>query len=69
MQVLDEILVGSKNPSELSRISIKLNGQLLSAHALNDILVAHPCPATVSRFSFRYVSFQQSKTFFLEKNS
>ncbi|XP_020274422.1 probable NADH kinase [Asparagus officinalis] len=52
-QVLDEILEGHRSPSDLSRISIKLNDQLLSTYALNDILVAHPCPATVSRFSFR----------------
>uniref|UniRef100_A0A1D1ZBU8 NADH kinase n=1 Tax=Anthurium amnicola TaxID=1678845 RepID=A0A1D1ZBU8_9ARAE len=52
-QVLDEILEGHKVPSELSRISIGLNGCLLPTFALNDVLVAHPCPATVSRFSFR----------------
>ncbi|XP_010924699.1 probable NADH kinase [Elaeis guineensis] len=52
-QVLDEILEGHKHPSELTRISVNLNGNLMPTSALNDILVAHPCPATVSRFSFR----------------
>ncbi|CAK7351817.1 unnamed protein product [Dovyalis caffra] len=52
-QVLDDILAGQKVPSKLSRISISVNSQLLSTYALNDILIAHPCPATVSRFSFR----------------
>lgn len=52
-QVLDEILEGTKLPVDLSRISIKLNDQILPTYALNDVLVAHPCPATVSRFSFR----------------
>ncbi|KAF6159227.1 hypothetical protein GIB67_031998 [Kingdonia uniflora] len=52
-QVLDEVLEGNKAPTELSRIAISANGQMLSKYALNDILIAHPCPATVSRFSFR----------------
>ncbi|XP_074564877.1 putative NADH kinase isoform X2 [Curcuma longa] len=52
-QVLDEILEGHKLPSQLSRISVSLNGHRLPTYALNDILAAHPCPASVSRFSFR----------------
>ncbi|XP_042468624.1 probable NADH kinase [Zingiber officinale] len=52
-QVLDEILEGHKLPSQLSRISVSLNGHCLPTYALNDILAAHPCPASVSRFSFR----------------
>ncbi|XP_039143546.1 probable NADH kinase [Dioscorea cayenensis subsp. rotundata] len=59
-QVLDEMLESRKEPSKLSRISISLNGSKLSAFALNDILVAHPCPATVSRFSFRIKSNDQN---------
>ncbi|KAJ0964845.1 hypothetical protein J5N97_025983 [Dioscorea zingiberensis] len=60
-QVLDEILEGCKEPSKLSRISISLNGSKLSTFALNDILAAHPCPATVSRFSFR-IKIDEQKT-------
>uniref|UniRef100_A0A0D9XCQ6 NADH kinase n=1 Tax=Leersia perrieri TaxID=77586 RepID=A0A0D9XCQ6_9ORYZ len=52
-QILDATLDGSRQPSELSRISVKLNGLQLPTYALNDILVSHPCPASVSRFSFR----------------
>ncbi|KAF9672595.1 hypothetical protein SADUNF_Sadunf11G0058500 [Salix dunnii] len=52
-QVLDDILVGQKVPSNLSRISLSVNSQPLSSYALNDVLIADPCPATVSRFSFR----------------
>ncbi|KAK2967236.1 hypothetical protein RJ640_002063 [Escallonia rubra] len=51
--ILDEILEGRTLPSEVSRMSICVNSELLSTYALNDVLVAHPCPATVSRFSFR----------------
>ncbi|KAK6934132.1 NAD kinase [Dillenia turbinata] len=51
-QVLDNILEGRSSPSELSRMSICVNSKLLSTYALNDVLIAHPCPATVSWFSF-----------------
>ncbi|KAK9150733.1 hypothetical protein Syun_009042 [Stephania yunnanensis] len=44
-QVLDEILEGRKSPSTLTRILVSVNGQMLPHLALNDILVAHPCPA------------------------
>lgn len=52
-QVLDDILGGQIVPSDITRMSISANSQLLSTYALNDILIAHPCPATVSRFSFK----------------
>ncbi|KAK9268691.1 hypothetical protein L1049_000451 [Liquidambar formosana] len=52
-QVLDDILEGRTVPSKLSRMSICVNSRLVSTYALNDILMAHPCPATVSRFSFK----------------
>ncbi|XP_074319236.1 NADH kinase [Silene latifolia] len=52
-RVLDGILDERTVASEISRISIKLNSQLLPTHALNDVLIAHPCPASLSRFSFR----------------
>jgi NAD+ kinase len=53
-QILDATLDGSRWPLGLTRISVKLNGIQLPNYALNDILVSHPCPASVSRFSFRY---------------
>lgn len=52
-QVLDDILDDRRTPSNLSRMSICLNSQLLPTYALNDALLAHPCPATVSRCSFK----------------
>ncbi|KAH6837280.1 kinase 3 [Perilla frutescens var. hirtella] len=52
-QVLDSILENRSEPSELSRMAITVNSKLIPTYALNDILLAHPCPATVSRFSFR----------------
>ncbi|XP_040988288.1 NADH kinase isoform X2 [Juglans microcarpa x Juglans regia] len=52
-QVLDNVLEGRKAPSDLARISTYVNSKLLSTYALNDILIAHPCPAALSRFSFK----------------
>ncbi|EOY13513.1 NAD(H) kinase 3 isoform 2 [Theobroma cacao] len=51
--VLDSFLEGQTVPSKLSRISVSVNSKALPAYALNDILIAHPCPATLSRFSFK----------------
>ncbi|XP_045801052.1 NADH kinase [Trifolium pratense] len=58
-QVLDGILEGRVAPSELTRIRISVNGLHLSTYALNDVLVAHPCPASLSRFSFRITKEDQ----------
>ncbi|XP_038905976.1 NADH kinase isoform X2 [Benincasa hispida] len=52
-QVLDSILSGEAVPSKLSRISLSVNSELLTKYPLNDVLIAHPCPASVSRFSFK----------------
>ncbi|CAL9121120.1 unnamed protein product [Musa textilis] len=52
-QVLDNILESYIQPSEISRLSITVNRHPFPTFALNDILIAHPCPAMVSRFSFR----------------
>ncbi|VFQ84179.1 unnamed protein product [Cuscuta campestris] len=52
-QVLDDILENRTKPAEVSRMLVSLNSQHLPTYALNDILVAHPSPATVSRLSFR----------------
>ncbi|OVA14290.1 Inorganic polyphosphate/ATP-NAD kinase [Macleaya cordata] len=61
-QVLDDILEGRKDPHELSRIAISVNSQVLSKYALNDILIAHPCPASASRFSFKITTDGQSNS-------
>ncbi|KAK6134446.1 hypothetical protein DH2020_031811 [Rehmannia glutinosa] len=51
--ILDDILENRSEPSELARMAVSVNSKLISTSALNDVLLAHPCPATVSRFSFR----------------
>ncbi|KVI02137.1 ATP-NAD kinase-like domain-containing protein [Cynara cardunculus var. scolymus] len=48
-QILNNILEDRTAPSEVSRMSIHVNSIPLSTYALNDILLADPCPASVSR--------------------
>ncbi|XP_030525496.2 NADH kinase-like [Rhodamnia argentea] len=52
-QMLDDILDDRLIPSKLTRLAVHVNSHLMPKYALNDILVSHPCPAAVSRFSFR----------------
>jgi len=52
-QMLDDILDGNTKPVELTRISTFIDGVRIDAPALNDILIAHPNPAAISRCSFR----------------
>lgn len=59
-QVLDDILGKRVSPSDITRLSVCVNSQMLPTHALNDILIAHPCPAAVSRCSFRLRNNSQS---------
>ncbi|KAJ8423453.1 hypothetical protein Cgig2_009355 [Carnegiea gigantea] len=59
-QVLDDILEKRATPSDITRVSVCVNSQSLPTHALNDVLIAHPCPASVSRFSFRLRDNSQS---------
>ncbi|KAK3238916.1 hypothetical protein CYMTET_51118 [Cymbomonas tetramitiformis] len=50
-KVMGEILDGVRQPTKLARIRTLLNGEELMP-ALNDILIAHPSPAAVSRYSY-----------------
>ena len=51
--MLDDILDGIREPVELTRISTAIDGVRIDAPALNDVLIAHPNPAAISRCSFR----------------
>ncbi|KAL8239314.1 hypothetical protein R6Q59_015881 [Mikania micrantha] len=61
-EILSNILEGRTTPSELSRMSVHVNSKPLSTYALNDILIADPCPASSSRFSFRIKKDGQSSS-------
>ncbi|GLJ16918.1 hypothetical protein SUGI_0292070 [Cryptomeria japonica] len=52
-EVLDEILEGKRKPVQLSRILTCIDGVQSHTLALNDVLLAQPCPAAVSSCSFR----------------
>lgn len=52
-QVFQDILESKRNPLCLNRISACVNGDELRTYALNDILLAHPNPAAVTRCSLR----------------
>ncbi|CAN4102996.1 unnamed protein product [Withania somnifera] len=59
-QIIDDILEHRARLSEVSRMSVTLNSKQLPTYALNDVLIAHPCPAAVSRFSFSIKKEDQS---------
>ena len=54
LKVLQEILEGNIHPLRVSRILTCINGKPLGTYALNDVLLAHPNPAAVTRCSLRY---------------
>jgi NAD+ kinase len=62
-QVLDEILEGQREPTRLTRIRTRVDGTEIGTCALNDVLVAHPNPAAVSRCTFSISSADESKDF------
>lgn len=47
---LDEILAGQWKPVELARLQIMLDEKPLPELALNDVLIAHDCPASTTRY-------------------
>lgn len=49
-QRLDAILSGKAKPKELARLQIALDEKPLSELALNDVLIAHECPASTTRY-------------------
>ncbi|KAH7423164.1 hypothetical protein KP509_12G042300 [Ceratopteris richardii] len=59
--VLEEVLARKRKPSLLPRISACLNGELITTYALNDVLLAHPNPAAVTRCTFRICKTENLK--------
>jgi NAD+ kinase len=47
---LDAILAGAWRPRELARLEVTLNERTLPELALNDVLIAHECPAATTRY-------------------
>eukprot|EP00244_Chara_vulgaris_P011305 TRINITY_DN5530_c0_g2_i5.p1 TRINITY_DN5530_c0_g2~~TRINITY_DN5530_c0_g2_i5.p1 ORF type:complete len:303 (+),score=32.24 TRINITY_DN5530_c0_g2_i5:160-1068(+) len=48
-EVLDEVLSGTRLPLEVARIKATIDGSQCLPPVLNDVLLAHPSPASVSR--------------------
>ncbi len=49
-QKLDSILKGKWKPRELARLQVILDEKVLPELALNDVLIAHDCPAATTRY-------------------
>lgn len=49
-RVLGDVLEGKAEPTRLARLQVTVAGKTL-APALNDVLIAHPSPGAVSRYS------------------
>ncbi len=47
---LDAILSGKWKPKELARLQVMLDEKTLPELALNDVLIAHECPASTTRY-------------------
>ena len=48
--LLDAVLAGRLEPTRLARLEVELRGRVLPERALNDVLVAHACPAATTRY-------------------
>lgn len=48
--VLDNVLCGEIQPIVLSRMELRVNDQLITSRALNDVLFSHACPASTTRY-------------------
>jgi NAD+ kinase len=49
--LLDAVLAGRRRPKRLARLEVALPGRVLPERALNDVLVAHACPAATTRYA------------------
>ncbi|MCO5587460.1 hypothetical protein L7F22_041409 [Adiantum nelumboides] len=60
-QVLEEVIEQKRRPLLVQRISIRVNDHFLQACALNDVLLAHPSPAAVTKCTLRVYEKQTSE--------
>ncbi|MFO8074300.1 MAG: NAD(+)/NADH kinase [Polyangia bacterium] len=49
-ELLERALDGSLAPTGLYRMEVRVNGEVVTARALNDVLFCHECPASTSRY-------------------
>jgi NAD+ kinase len=51
--VLSDAVAGKLRATELARMRVDVDGETLSARVLNDVLFAHECPASTSRYAIK----------------
>lgn len=60
---LEEVLVGaierSLTATELTRVQIALDGEVVSSRVLNDVLFCHECPAATTRYLIRHRDIEE----------
>lgn len=56
---LDEVLREQWQPTELTRLAVCLDNQPLPELALNDVLIAHDCPAATTRYLIKLDDFEE----------
>lgn len=47
---LDKVLNGARKPTRLTRMEVRVNGEVVTDRALNDVLFCHDCPASTTRY-------------------
>ena len=52
-EALDAILASRRRPVPVARLRLSLQGAQLAVRALNDVLIAHGCPAATTRYRLR----------------
>jgi NAD+ kinase len=51
---LDEVLQGGMKPMRLSRMVVRVNDEIVTDRALNDVLFCHDCPASTTRYLLQH---------------
>jgi NAD+ kinase len=60
--LLDRLQSGTLRPRAVTRIRIRVDGQEMLGPTLNDVLLAHSCPAGLSRFDLAELPAQRTST-------
>jgi NAD+ kinase len=61
-QLLEGLISGQLRPHKVARLRIRLNGQDILGPTLNDALLAHVCPAGMTRFDMAVVPREEALT-------
>ncbi|MCP4603089.1 MAG: NAD(+) kinase [Proteobacteria bacterium] len=52
--VLDQVLDRALEPVTLCRMEVRVNGEVVTKRALNDVLFCHDCPASTTRYMLTF---------------